>query len=215
MAGEWIKLELSTCDKPELFKMARILQIDRDLVLGLLIRFWAWFDKNSVDGHVDGIVVDDLDGVVAHKGFCNAMIDVGWLKFDDIKQFVELPNFSRHNGQTAKTRALKNDRQARWRNNSVDILTSTKTSTREEKRREDIYIPAINKSLLNDYLVIRKAKKAGKLTETSFNAIKKEADKVGLTIEEAISYCCKKTWVGFEASWYLKENPKKANGVVL
>ena len=85
----------------------------------------------------------------------------------------------------------------------------------EERQRRDRYIPPINKSLLDDYLVIRKAKKAGNLTETSFNAIKKEANKVGLTIEEAISYCCKKTWVGFEASWYLKENPQKANGVVL
>ena len=48
MAGEWIKIERSTMDKPEILRVARILGIDKDAVLGKLIRLWAWFDAVSV-----------------------------------------------------------------------------------------------------------------------------------------------------------------------
>ena len=189
MAGEWIKLELSTCDKPEVFKMARILKIDKDFVLGLLIRFWSWFDKNSVDGHVDGIVAEDLDGVVSHKGFCDAMRNVGWLEFDDEKQFAILPNFSRHNGQTAKTRALKNNRQARWRNNSVD--TNASTVALPEKRREEnnknitplqmLMSMNVSENLSKDWLKVRKLKKQAP-TQTAFNKIQKPAQPFSMAI---------------------------------
>lgn len=147
MAGEWIKVECSTPDKPEVFRAARKLGIDRDQVFGLLLRLWAWFDQNSVDGHVDGVTSTDVDGLVGFDGFCNAIRAVGWLEFDDDKETITLPNFDRHNGETAKKRALKNKRQARWRQNSsenVDEKTSTGASTREEKRREESKKPPVS-----------------------------------------------------------------------
>lgn len=140
MAGEWIKIESGTPNKPELMRAARILGVDRDLVLGKVARLWAWFDINSVDGHVDGVVSTDVDDVVGMDGFCNVMERVGWLDFDDEAEWVALPNFDRHNGETAKKRALKNKRQAKWRKNkaeNVDGAASTDATTREEKRREE------------------------------------------------------------------------------
>lgn len=145
MAGEWLKLELSTPDKPELLKLSRITQLHKDAVLGKLIRIWAWFDRNSVDGHVDGVVAADIDELALHDGFSIALKQVNWMDFSDSEQWVKLMNFDRHNGETAKTRALKTKRQEKWRANkdaNVDYETSTQTSTtastREEKRREDI-----------------------------------------------------------------------------
>ena len=207
MAGDWMKIELELPDKPEVHSIAGILNLDPDCVVGKLIRVWQWFDKHTTDGNAYGVTYSLLDRITNVTGFSEAMSFVGWLEQKD--KYLVMPKFDRHTSESAKTRALTNKRVAKLRN------AANVTKTLPEKRREEIYIPAINKSLLNDYLEIRKAKKAGKLTETSFNAIKKEADKVGLTVEQAISYCCKKTWVGFEASWYLKENPQKANGVVL
>lgn len=138
MAGEWLKMELSTPDKPEVLRMARILAIDKDAVLGKLFRVWAWFDKNTVDGHVDGVVSTDVDGIAMNVGFCSAMQQVGWFEFNDDEQWVRLTNFDRHNGETAKNRALKNKRQSKWRANvdaQPSTQPSTETSTREEKRR--------------------------------------------------------------------------------
>lgn len=140
MAGEWIKVEAATADKPEVLRMARLLKIDRDAVFGKLTRLWAWFDSNSVDGVVDGVVDADIDRICYCEGFAAACVAVGWLKYDADAERASLPNFERHNGETAKQRALKNRRQANWRKSvdaAVDTPPSTKASTREEKRREE------------------------------------------------------------------------------
>ena len=44
MAGDWLKFEKVTMDKPEVFEMAGILGIDPDAVVGKLLRVWSWFD---------------------------------------------------------------------------------------------------------------------------------------------------------------------------
>ena len=145
MAGEWIKVERATPDKPEVLRISRELAIDRDAVFGKLMLVWMWFDANSVDGVVDGAVDADVDVLVRHQGFASVMRSVRWLFDSPSGVGLSLPNFSRHNGETAKKRALSNRRQAKWRNASVDGHVdgrpSTTASTREEKRREDIKTP--------------------------------------------------------------------------
>ena len=140
MAGEWIKVEASTAEKPEVLRIARILKIDRDSVFGKLIRLWSWIDTNSVDGAVDGVVDDDIDQLCHCPGFAAACVAVGWLTCDSATERVVLPNFDRHNGETAKHRSLKSRRQAKWRagaGDHVDGDASTSATTREEKRREE------------------------------------------------------------------------------
>lgn len=143
MAGDWIKLEVATLDKPEVAQMARVLGIKHGEALELLLRFWAWIDANSVDGHVDGLVDTDVDEMMRCAGFSGVMQMIGWLKCDNENQRIEIPHADRHNGESAKKRALKNRRQSDWRGRvdaRVDAATSTspsqKASTREEKRRE-------------------------------------------------------------------------------
>jgi hypothetical protein len=141
VAGEWIKVEKSTPDKPEVLRIARELSIDRDAVFGKLMLVWMWFDANSVDGVVDGAVDEDVDALVRHPGFAISMRSVKWLETTSEqigKEGLRLPNFDRHNGETAKKRALKSEYQARWRSKLVEQETSTTLLPREEKRREDI-----------------------------------------------------------------------------
>lgn len=144
MALDWIKIQMSTPEKPEVIRMARKLGISRDDALGKLFRLWAWFDSNSVDGVVDGVVSTDVDALVGLDGFASVMGDVGWLKWNDEAETITMPNFDKHNGESAKKRGLKAQRQAKWRQNkdghvdkSVDASMSTTSTTREEKRRED------------------------------------------------------------------------------
>jgi hypothetical protein len=40
MAGDWIKIEISTPDKPEVAIIAECLKIDPDAVVGKLFRIW-------------------------------------------------------------------------------------------------------------------------------------------------------------------------------
>ena len=143
MAGNWIKVEDSTPNKPEILKIARTLGVTKDDAFGKAMRFWLWIDAVCVDGRVDGVVSTDVDGVVGAYGFANALVSVGWLEFDDETEIVTIPNFEVHNGETAKKRALTNRRQSKWRNGRganvdgcVDTSASTNASTREEKIRD-------------------------------------------------------------------------------
>ena len=150
MAGDWIKVEAATVNKPEVIKAARLLGVSKDELIGKLIRLWIWFDTNSVDGRVDGVVSTDVDDLVGFEGFASVIAKIGWLDFDDDAEYIELLNFSRHNGESAKKRASKAKRQSNWRKNaksgdgvvaqmSTDASTTLSTSapTREEKRREE------------------------------------------------------------------------------
>jgi hypothetical protein len=142
MAGDWIKMRSDLHDDPAVYKLAEILEVDELHVVGALFCFWAWADKHAVDGHVDGATTRLVDKVSSTQGFAAAMKSVGWLI--QTEKGVSIPNFDRHNGESSKERGLKNARQARWRAGklvSVDALPSTspstKSPTREEKRREE------------------------------------------------------------------------------
>lgn len=147
MAGDWIKVEMATPNKPEVLKASRMLGITKDDTFGKMMRFWLWLDSICVDGHVDGVVSTDVDAVVGIDGFASALKSVGWLDFDDISENLTVPNFERHNGETAKKRVLKNRRQQKWRNKENDQV-DTEASTREEKKRNK---EKVKKERTSDY----------------------------------------------------------------
>ena len=67
----------------------------------------------------------------------------------------------------------------------------------------------VTEQMLADWLVIRKAKKVGKLTETAVQLLRREAEKAGLTTAQAIEACCLYSWGGFNAEWYAERQPAK------
>ena len=136
MAGDWIKFEHVTPDKPEVVQMAGKLEIDQDCVVGKLLRLWIWSDQQSVSG--DALIVTEafLDRLVFCAGFSKALRSVGWLEGRDGR--LSLPNFIRHNGETAKKRALSKDRNAAKRKRDAESVTkASPEKRREEKRREE------------------------------------------------------------------------------
>ena len=147
MAVGWIKIENVTPDKPEVFQLAERLGIDPDAALGKLIRVWVWADEQTYDGNAGSVTRLLLDRVAGVSGFAEALIDVGWLVADDGK--LVIPNFDRHNGQTAKTRALTTRRVQTHRskcNGDVTpgpLPTRNGCVTREEKRREEYKPPIV------------------------------------------------------------------------
>lgn len=141
MAGDWIKIEHWTPDKPEVFRMAELLDMDPDAVTGKLIRIWIWADQQTITGDAHSVTRASLDRLTQRHGFADAMLTCGWLEqTDDGLRFV---NFDRHNGETAKTRALnaKRNGKLRARRHERDAGSVTSASPREEKRREDISLP--------------------------------------------------------------------------
>ncbi|MEM0966585.1 MAG: hypothetical protein AAGJ81_10600 [Verrucomicrobiota bacterium] len=143
MAGDWIKVEMTTPDKPEVVQMAARLDLDQDAVVGKLVRIWIWADNNSVDGNAVSVTSAFLNRIVFCQGFAEAMREVGWLHGDDGN--LIFPNFDRHNGKTAKKRALANRRVADLREKKRfgnDNVTPEALQTRiPEKRREEYSTP--------------------------------------------------------------------------
>ncbi len=73
----------------------------------------------------------------------------------------------------------------------------------------DAEAPGIPGDLLKDFLAVRKAKRAGPLTKTALAGIAREADKAGISLADAIAYCCEAGWQGFNAGWYAERIGKK------
>ncbi|WP_462402254.1 DnaT-like ssDNA-binding domain-containing protein [Pseudomonas sp. Marseille-QA0332] len=137
MAGDWIKFELTTMDKPEVCQIADLAGIDPDAVVGKLMRVWGWFDQQTEEGNAPSVSKKLLDRIVGVLGFCDHMKSVGWMVEAD--GLISLPHFERHNGKTAKNRALTARRVANHKNgNGEGNARSVKSALpREEKRRED------------------------------------------------------------------------------
>ncbi len=133
MAQDWIKIETHTISKVEIARIASALKfkrLDRFGVLGRLIVIWSYFDSHTYDGTINGVGPDYLDELVGTPGFCDAMKSVGWIAFEGDK--VTLPNFDRHNGETAKARAMAAKRMAKYRNKS-DAPSATKVRGERNK----------------------------------------------------------------------------------
>ena len=134
MAGDWIKMRTDLRDDPAVISIAAELGIDEDTVVGKLHRLWSWADRQTVDGNALGVTETWIDRYLGVTGFALSLVNVGWLSL--LEDGLEIPNFDRHNGQSAKRRALTARRVARHK-------VTHKALPREEKRREDINPPIV------------------------------------------------------------------------
>lgn len=75
------------------------------------------------------------------------------------------------------------------------------TKEKANADRVDLLV-GVDPQVIADYLQVRKAKRAGALTETAVAGLQREAEKAGLTLAQAVAYCCEAGWQGFNAGWY-------------
>lgn len=145
MAGEWLKFDCSLPEKPEVLAITVAMGWDDpDLTVGKLMRLFRWFDQHTVDGNAQSVTPALLDRIVGVTGFVSAVAKAGWIVITDVG--VSLKNFDRHNGATAKGRALTAKRvanhKANAKGNGVGNAESVSSALpREEKRREEINTP--------------------------------------------------------------------------
>jgi hypothetical protein len=113
MSGEWIKMRHDLHEDPAVISIAGKLDIREAEVVGHLHWLWSWADKHSVDGNAVSVTADWIDRKIGRTGFASAMVEVRWLLIDG--GTVTFPNFDRHNGETAKKRAVTNKRVSDYR----------------------------------------------------------------------------------------------------
>jgi len=135
MAGDWIKFELATMDKPEVCQIADLADIDQDAVVGKLMRVWAWFDQQTEKGNAPSVSKKLLDRSVGVSGFCDHMKAVGWMA--ETEGVISLPHFERHNGKTGKNRALTAKRVSNHKTKG-NAASVTSALPKEEKNKEPL-----------------------------------------------------------------------------
>jgi hypothetical protein len=202
---------------------------DPDLTVGKLMRLFRWFDQQTVDGNARGVTPALLDRLIGVSGFAQAVAHVGWLVVTDAG--LTLHNFDRHNGETAKSRALTAKRVSKHRSNAegnapANALSVTSPLAREEKSREekkekkeapaaltlsDLEAEGVSREAAAEWIAVRKRKKGGPVTPLAWAGFKSQALKAGWPLEAAVRKCVERSWVSFEAAW-VAEGKAGANG---
>jgi hypothetical protein len=144
--------------------------------------------------------------ISTEDGFVNPRAD------KDIKQYKEFAEAGKRGA--AKRWGTPPNGGANNPPNATPVATiNHKPITTNQKPKKDsatsVACPdSVSQQVWNDWMTVRKEKKAKTLTETGWNGFVKQVEKAGWSLEQAISHCCLKQWVGFEASWVApKLNP--------
>lgn len=136
MAGDWIKIEKVTPEKPEVLAISEFLGIHPSHAFGLCVKFWIWCDSQLADGNARNVTKVTLDYVIGCENFTQALLKVNWLR--DRSGSLEVPHFDRHLSQGAKNRALTKERVSKHKEKSNRKSVSELTEEAlAEKRREE------------------------------------------------------------------------------
>lgn len=136
MANDWIPVRTTLPQCREVALIAAACKEDPDLVVGRLIRFWAWLDAETADGRLPGMTLETLALALRmpHE-FFQAVAKVGWLTVTP--DGLEIPNWDRWFAQSSKKRLQAAVRMASARtkpadNQSVHALRETRTNAQQK-----------------------------------------------------------------------------------
>lgn len=112
----WIAWVKGLCTRAEVLTIAKQLSIDPKVVAACCMLIWEWADDETEEGGTFvplEAVQSHADTVTGVPGFGAAFTSVGWLVSHGTGSIF--PNWSRHNGVTAKSRMKEAARKAKWR----------------------------------------------------------------------------------------------------
>lgn len=112
MAGDWIPWVKGLTRKLEVLTIAERTNRSPREVAAILMEFWEWADTETEDGLLRGISLRSLSASHADMDgtFVRAMSEVGWL-FVRESGALEIPNFERWMGRSAKRRLKETERR--------------------------------------------------------------------------------------------------------
>lgn len=137
MAGDWIKMEVATLSKPEVLRMAALIDVPIGVAGWALLRVWAHAQEHTTSGRLEHADAAFIDYVGQLPGLARAMVEVGWLIVE--KSQVVFPQWDRHNGNGAKKRAMDARRASRSyhaRPREVSRSDARKSGTRARASKE-------------------------------------------------------------------------------
>jgi len=232
MAGmDWFRWHHGSVTDPKFQLVARKAGASLPDVLAVwayLLEAASQSDDRGSFGDIDTEALDCLfnfpDTETRTADICKAMdgrglIDCGRIVAWDKRQpkREREDNTSTERSRTHRANKAQETAEATTDNHATPCnATDNQETPRGEERREEKKepkgskgekaqaptLPGVSAELLADYMAVRKAKKAGALTQTAVDGLQREADAAGITLAEAITACCEFGWQGFNAGWY-------------
>lgn len=132
--------------------------------------------------------------------------DDGWIHHRANKEIAKTGEKSEKASASAKARWNKakdaNALPTQSESNATQNTEHITQDTKHKKKATGVACPDfVDQQVWNDWMTVRKDKKAKTLTETGWKKFIVQAEKAGWPIEQAISHCCLKNWISFEAAW--------------
>lgn len=117
---------------PVIMKLARLLKLDVDCVIGKVVKIIDWCAQNSTDGIVEGAQLEDFEAVARHElgnafGTLLERISVPGRGTSGTREQVQLCAFLECFGKAAKNKALSARRKARH----ADCIACARTHARQ------------------------------------------------------------------------------------
>lgn len=139
-----------------------------------------------------GVAKEDSDGVLYNRRMCRE------------EAIREARREAGKKGGQIKQKPSKSQAKVQAKEGSSSSSSSSKKGNPPiiPPRPEDV-----PEQVWSDYMAVR-GKKV--LTVTAFNRIKSEAAKANMTLTEALTECCHRSWVGFKAEW-VEDKSGKSN----
>ena len=111
--SNWIKWRKGLVNRDKIHRIARRMQISPLEAAARFMLVCEWTDEQTADGYIEDVGLECIDAIAGMSGFGQALVDVHWVQLDP--KGVLFVNFLRHNGHSAKARALDADRKHRSR----------------------------------------------------------------------------------------------------
>jgi len=104
------------------------------------------------------------------------------------------------NASTNKCERIETVCEGNAPNTKTNISTTNVVDKPHAKRASLAKPDDVSETVWADFLAIRKAKKSP-LTETALQGIRREAEKVAMSLEDALHMSCTRGWQSFKADW--------------
>lgn len=140
MAGDWIAIEHRTVTKTEVGRLIGLTGRSRHEVLGLMLHFWIWAERETIDGKID-MPLSDLPVLIGGDTvFWESVVAVGWLELPTANTML-IPRADNWLTKGAKARLTKARRAADSKatrtptpKNDTDALPTEENRTEESPK---------------------------------------------------------------------------------
>lgn len=125
-------------------------------------------------------------------------IDIGW---EHNRCNQEIHKYQAKIEQASKAGKASAEKRFNARSTPVQPIINQESLIINQESNKKIGTPSgVAESVWNDYLKVRKSAKKP-ITETALKGLVREADKANMTLEQALTICIERSWVGFNADW--------------